>query len=160
MTGPLQVWWGPLPSRPQGPAASDTPVRIGDAERDTAVSDLGDHFAAGRLDREEFDERADKAMRARFTTDLAPLFADLPAAARPAPAPTGMRPAGPPPWAYVMWLLPLMLVGLLVASVLLHAPFLLWGLIWMAVIMKATGQRRHQLRPGHGFGQGFDRLQR
>lgn len=160
MTGPLQVWWGPLPPRPQVPAPSETPVRIGDAERDVAVADLGDHFAAGRLDREEFDERADVAMRARFTTDLAPLFADLPAAARTAGAPpAGTRPGGPPPWAYAMWLLPLMLVGLLVASVLLHAPFLLWGLLWMAVILRATGHRR-PLRPGHGVGRGFDRLQR
>lgn len=143
------------------PLPADRAVRIGDAERDTAISDLGDHFAAGRLDREEFDERADTAMRARFTTDLAPLFADLPAAPRPALAvPAGTLPGGPPPWAYAMWLLPLMLVGLLVASVLLHAPFLLWGLLWMAVIMRATGQRRRQPRPGHGFGQGFDRLQR
>ncbi len=165
MTGPLQVWWGPLPPRPTVPARNDTPIRIGDAERDTAVSDLGDHFAAGRLNREEFDERADQAMQARFTTDLAPLFADLPAAPRPAPTPpVGPRIGGPPPWAYAMWLLPLMLVGLLVASVLLHAPFLLWGLIWMAVILKATGHRRaftrsHAATGNHG-GQGSDRLRR
>ena len=163
MTGPLQVWWGPLPPRPLGPTAptvpaqAETPVRIGDAERDRAVSDLGDHFAAGRLNREEFDERADQAMLARFTTDLAPLFADLPAAPRPAPAPpVGARPGGPPPWAFAMWLLPVMLVGLLVASVLLHAPFLLWGLIWMVVIFRATGHRRRQ-RPQ---GWGPDRLRR
>ncbi len=160
MTGPLQVWWGPLPPRPQGPQVrveSDTPVRIGDAERDTAVSALGDHFAAGRLDRDEFDERADLAMRARYTTDLTPLFADLPAAPRPAPAPVeGPRPGGPPPWAYALGLLPVLLVGLVVASVLLHAPFLLWGLIWLAVIMRATGHRRHLAL----HGRGSDRLRR
>jgi hypothetical protein len=165
MTGPLQVWWGPLPPRPSVPAREDTPIRIGDAERDTAVSDLGEHFAAGRLNRDEFDERADQAMQARFTTDLAPLFADLPTAARPAPTPPpGPRFGGPPPWASAMWLLPVMLVGLLVASVLLHAPFLLWGLIWMAVILRATGHRRavtrgHAVTGPHG-GQGSDRLRR
>src|SRR6478752_7663505 len=60
-----------------------TPIRIGDAERDEAVSALGDHFAAGRLNREELDERIDQAMQAKFTTDLRPLFADLPGAAEP-----------------------------------------------------------------------------
>jgi len=57
------------------PAAG--PIRIGDAERDQAVSLLGDHFAAGRLNREELDERIDQAIQAKFSTDLQPLFADL-----------------------------------------------------------------------------------
>ena len=70
--------WPPS-AAPFGSWARPTgPVRIGDAERDSAVSALGDHFAAGRLTREEFDERIDKAMQARFQSDLQPLFADLP----------------------------------------------------------------------------------
>ena len=110
-------WWGPGagagPQRPRPPTSPPstptTPVRIGDAERDTAMSDLGDHFAAGRLSREEFDERADQAMQARFSTDLDPLFADLPKPAAGGHTQSGRpRPAGgPPPWAYAMWLLPL-----------------------------------------------------
>ncbi len=154
-------WWGPgAGTDPQRPGADvststpTTPVRIGDAERDTAMSDLGDHFAAGRLSREEFDERADQAMQARFSTDLDPLFVDLP---KPAPAPPqsgGPRPAGgPPPWAYAMWLLPFVLIAALVGGIFFHAPFLLWALIWVAVILKITGHRRrhrHQQlsRPG------------
>ena len=67
----------------QAPAqGTDGTVRIGDAERDAAVSALGDHYAAGRLTREEFDERSDQAMQARFHGDLQPLFADLPRAPR------------------------------------------------------------------------------
>ena len=54
------------------------PLRIGDVERDRAVSALGDHYAAGRLTAEEFDDRSSRAGQARTTEDLAPLFADLP----------------------------------------------------------------------------------
>lgn len=52
--------------------------RIGDAERQAAVDRLSDHYVAGRLDETEFNERMDKALRAKTAEDLAPLFADLP----------------------------------------------------------------------------------
>jgi hypothetical protein len=54
------------------------PLRIGDADRDRAVAALGDHFAAGRLTADEFDDRSSRAWQARTADDLAPLFADLP----------------------------------------------------------------------------------
>jgi hypothetical protein len=54
------------------------PQRIGDAERDQAVELLREHLAAGRLDREEFEERIERALTARTLVDLLPLFADLP----------------------------------------------------------------------------------
>jgi hypothetical protein len=53
-------------------------LRIGDAEREAAVSALGEHYAAGRLNKEEYDERADRALAARTQMELFPLFADLP----------------------------------------------------------------------------------
>lgn len=157
----FQLWWGPGPQIPgeqpvlgEQPAttpatvAPAAPVRIGDAERDEAVSALGDHFAAGRLNREEFDERADLAMQARFSTDLDPLFADLPkpAAAQPATETVPMRPGGPPPWAYAMWLLPFVLVAAIVGSILLHAPFVLWVLVWFVVMGKIAHHRRRYSR--------------
>lgn len=53
---------------------------------------LGEHFSAGRLEIDEFDERCGRAARARFRSDVAALFADLPpphpevlAARQPAP---------------------------------------------------------------------------
>ena len=69
----------------RGAPAAASQVRIGDAERASAVSALGDHFAAGRLTKEEFDERADHAWSARTSGDLAPLFTDLPRLQQPAP---------------------------------------------------------------------------
>src|SRR4051794_32377096 len=53
-------------------------LRIGDAEREAAVSALGEHYAAGRLTKQEYDERADRAFAARTQMELFPLFADLP----------------------------------------------------------------------------------
>lgn len=146
---PLQLWWGQAPRPAEvAPATPATPIRIGDAERDQAVSDLGDHFAAGRLDREEFDERADQAMQARFSTDLTPLFADLPVS-KPevSTAPPGAaRAGGPPPWAYAMWLFPVLLVAAVAGAILLHAPFILWFAVWLLVIGKITGHKHHHRR--------------
>ena len=52
--------------------------RIGDQERDAAVRALGDHFAAGRLTHEEFEERSTKALTARTMDELEVLMVDLP----------------------------------------------------------------------------------
>src|SRR5215212_4587211 len=81
-----------------GPVGS---LRIGDAERIAAATALGDHFAAGRLDQVEFDQRLAGAYAARIFADLDPLFADLPeprpAAPVPAAPPMPVRPEWPPP---------------------------------------------------------------
>jgi hypothetical protein len=53
-------------------------VRASDTERDEALRSLAAHFAEGRLDRAEFDERAGSALEARTRDELRALFADLP----------------------------------------------------------------------------------
>jgi TM2 domain-containing membrane protein YozV len=68
------------------------PVRIGNLEREAAVRELGEHFAEGRLDPEEYEQRASAAYAARTNDDLAPLFADLP---RPDAQPTVAAPPFP-----------------------------------------------------------------
>jgi len=73
-------------------------LRVSDADRDAAVTELGQHFQAGRLDAAELDDRTGRALRARVRGDLDPLLADLP---RPAPAPVRVPqaaawPARPP----------------------------------------------------------------
>jgi hypothetical protein len=52
--------------------------RIGDAERDRVASALGEHFAAGRLDRSELDTRLEATYAARIRADLERLTMDLP----------------------------------------------------------------------------------
>ena len=54
-------------------------MRISDAEREAAATALGEHYAAGRLTKEEYDERAAVAYAARTASALRPLFTDLPA---------------------------------------------------------------------------------
>jgi len=53
-------------------------LRLSDADRDRAAAELSEHFEAGRLTADEFDERLGRALQARSAADLAPLFADLP----------------------------------------------------------------------------------
>lgn len=70
-----------------------------------ALAELSEHFQAGRLTHDEFDERSDRALKARTGNDLRELFTDLPspgasmaepgpvgaAAPEPAPAPPAAR---------------------------------------------------------------------
>jgi hypothetical protein len=137
------------------PAAG--PVRIGDAERDQAVSLLGDHFAAGRLNREELDERIDQAIQAKFTTDLRPLFADLPGAAEPpAGRPALQFRAAPPAYAALFLLVPLLLIGIQVTAIAVGAPWVLWIFFWVFMWSGFWGRRRfghhphsHRQPPGY-----------
>jgi hypothetical protein len=63
------------PSRPrEGPHA----LRIGDAERDAAAADLGDHYTAGRLTLDELKERLDAVFTAKTFGQLIRVMADLP----------------------------------------------------------------------------------
>jgi hypothetical protein len=59
-------------------------IRIGNAEREQAVKALGDHFAQGRLEPHEFEERMTAAYVARTAAELDRLFDDLPRAGHPA----------------------------------------------------------------------------
>ena len=53
-------------------------VRAGDEERDRTVEALRGHHEAGRLTAEEFAERMEAALGARYRDELPPLLADLP----------------------------------------------------------------------------------
>jgi Domain of unknown function (DUF1707)/TM2 domain len=71
---------------------SGPPIRIGNDERQAAAHALGDHFAHGRLDADEYEQRVGAAYGARTSSDLDVLFADLPRPGVPAPLPP------PPVW--------------------------------------------------------------
>ena len=74
-------------------------VRVSDYERDQAIAELREHFQAGRLTQEEFEDRSGRALRARTGSDLGELFADLPPrGTTPAPqagGPAAGQAAGP-----------------------------------------------------------------
>ena len=58
--------------------APDPRMRIADSDRERAMADLAMHYADGRLEHEEYDERLDAIWTARTRADLAVLFNDLP----------------------------------------------------------------------------------
>ena len=58
-------------------------MRASDADRDAVVSDLSEHFQAGRLTAGELDERTGQALAARTWGELGELLADLPATGVP-----------------------------------------------------------------------------
>lgn len=53
-------------------------LRVSDAERDQALSELTDAFQAGRIAHDEFDERSAQILTARTGQELTALLADLP----------------------------------------------------------------------------------
>ena len=112
--------------------ARSSQLRVGDAERDSAVRALGEHFAAGRLTHDELDERTTAAWSARTAGELTALFSDLPRPhATPTPparslAPRSRRPRFP--------LLPAVALSIVVA-ILTPVPFLVVLLVaWLTFV--------------------------
>jgi hypothetical protein len=141
----------------------DVNMRVSDAERAEVADRLGRHFADGRLDQAEFDERVSRAMAAKTVADFQGLFNDLPNL--PGDLPGGV-PAGPgiapgmmPPAAGYMAMRqrgplrgPVRVVlfaalVLLAANVAWHAFFWMIPLMWVAVIativVVASRRARH-----------------
>ncbi|AYY11752.1 DUF1707 domain-containing protein [Actinobacteria bacterium YIM 96077] len=131
------------------------PVRIGDAEREAAASALTEHYAAGRLDKQEHDERLQAVWEAKFDVDLRTIFADLPRPhgpldqpAQPAepaepsqpsqqshsvqePQPDGRR--GLAKVAHLWWLVPLAMLGFVYVFVLGIRSFPLFLVVGLAI---------------------------
>ncbi|WP_405061728.1 DUF1707 domain-containing protein [Kribbella sp. NBC_01505] len=135
----------------RGTRAQRRAVRIGDSERDRAVAQLGEHFVAGRLTQDEFEERSETATRARYVDELEPLFEDLPATGELQVARAGRHPqqfVRPSP---MLLVLPFLMVGLVVTAVTLTAPWLLWGVFWVAIFSGMHRRRHHPRGPGGNF---------
>jgi hypothetical protein len=84
-------YYAPLPGGdgfPAGHRESPWPrggphaLRIGDAERDAAAADLGEHYAAGRLTLDELHERLDAVFSSKTFGQLTRIMADLPGPVR------------------------------------------------------------------------------
>ena len=58
--------------------------RVSDADRDRALSELGDAFRSGRVTADEYGERSAQALAARTGKELTTLLADLPVEYAPA----------------------------------------------------------------------------
>ncbi|TDP93639.1 DUF1707 SHOCT-like domain-containing protein [Labedaea rhizosphaerae] len=53
-------------------------IRVGDTEREAAMTALGEHMSAGRLDIDEYGERSARVVAAKTRGELLEVFADLP----------------------------------------------------------------------------------
>jgi hypothetical protein len=73
VTGP-EVWreFDHDPRHPE-----HAPMRASDADRDIVLRTLGEAYAEGRLDREEYDERSDAVAGAKTLGELPEVLADL-----------------------------------------------------------------------------------
>src|SRR3984957_3422041 len=83
----------------------DYDVRIGDAERDATMSQLREHFVAGRLTFDELTERIDAALIAKTQRQIEALMADLPRpprAARPSGGMPAMATTAPDPGRFLV----------------------------------------------------------
>jgi hypothetical protein len=72
---------GSYPPGPGSPARGRTrnpALRASDADRDQVLTQLSEHYQAGRLTSAEFDERSSRALQARTMGDLSGLLTDLP----------------------------------------------------------------------------------
>ncbi|HVT67935.1 MAG TPA: DUF1707 domain-containing protein, partial [Trebonia sp.] len=73
--------------------AAGNEMRVSDAEREAAAAELREHFASGRLDSDELEERLATVFAAKTRGDLSAVFTDLPSSGR-STAGAG-RPVGP-----------------------------------------------------------------
>jgi hypothetical protein len=121
---------------------SEGQIRVGDAERESALSALREHYAHGRLDAAELEERISAALVARTRGDLARLFFDLPGEGRPWPPPARRRTKRPGnPWliagkVVAAAVVAALLVGILLSVVLvtLFVTFMTFGgFLWLLV---------------------------
>jgi Flp pilus assembly protein TadB len=124
-------------------------LRIGDAEREAAAHDLGEHFAMGRITADEHGERLDRIYAARTRAELAPVFDDLPQPGRlertrPARRQTQDRARGsargwtPPHLPFVLKAL----VGILVVVfVIAHLPLLIVALLVYLLVVRRVAHR-------------------
>ena len=62
----------------EGTVAAGYEMRVSDAEREAAAAELREHFASGRLNQDELDERLTAVFAAKTRGDLNALFTDLP----------------------------------------------------------------------------------
>jgi Domain of unknown function (DUF1707) len=135
-------------------------LRVSDADRDAVVTELSEHFQAGRLDAAELDDRTGRALRARTGSELDQVLADLPRAPRASGGPRAAVRARP---ALAPFLVPVLAAAVLITALLTAgaagggwhhgwAPGAAWWPLWwliplMALRLVWLGRRPAGSRP-------------
>ncbi|SEB33744.1 protein of unknown function [Amycolatopsis tolypomycina] len=135
-------------------------LRISDQNRESALSALGEHMTAGRLDIDEYGERSARITAAKTRGELGEIFADLPAPhpayedvpqavaapepAAPAPRPSGTPENWSPPQRFVAAIFPLTLIA---AIALIATGTVGWAIIFLPIGVGVFGKAMW----GHGW---------
>jgi hypothetical protein len=115
-------------------------MRISDADRAEVADHLSRNYGEGRLDQAEFNERLDRAMRAKTQSDLTWVLADLP----------GVEPARQPPRSpqrrryYRVLLLIVAVVAVFVVWQNLVRPYLAWVLVALLAYLWLRHRPEHR----------------
>ena len=130
MPAPYNPPWG-RGSSGRRATPSDPNIRVSHAERTEVADRLSRHYGDGRLDEEEFNERLDRAMKAKTHADLDGLFDDLPGhedPPRPAPeAPVLRSPRSRSRLPRIAFLAFVVLAAIMVGQVLARPLFFPFG---------------------------------
>ena len=142
-------------------------LRISDQNRESALSALGEHMTAGRIDIDEYGERSARITAAKTRGELGEIFADLPAphpryddvpqavtAPEPAREPAPAPPRTPDGWnggqRFVAAFLPLVWIATiaLIATGVVHGTLILIpiGLSVFGRAMWGHGHHHHDRR--------------
>jgi len=133
-------------------------LRVSDADRDRAIAELSEHYQAGRLTTEEFEDRTGRALQARTTADLADLFTDLPRRQAPMTGATATSAARPSPasparaWPARVPVAPVAILAVVAVLALLSGH--LFHIAWVPVVaiivvrLLAGGRSRREARDG------------
>ena len=121
-------------------------LRVSDAERHEIAEVLSRHFADGRLDDAEFNDRVSTAMAAKTRGDLAGLLADLPPLEGEGhPAVTEVARHRPHPLRLVALVLgALFLIGFAQGPFFFHVWHPHVGLVVFVIVMLAVWSRRRR----------------
>lgn len=141
-----QQQWATAQSRPAD-------LRIGDAERTAVTEALNQHYAEGRLEPQELEERLDATLAAKTGADLHEVMKDLPGPRvweQPVTPPPGWQPRrhrhrGP---RFLVAPLLFMLLVLAPVAAVTSSPWLFFGplrilfLVWIGMMVFAFLRRR------------------
>ena len=130
-------------------------LRISDQNRESALSALGEHMTAGRIDIDEYGERSARITAAKTRGELAEIFADLPTphpqyedvhqavapppepAAAPVPRPSRTPDNWSPPQRFVAAIVPLAFIA---AIALIASGVLAWPIIFVPIGLTVFGK--------------------
>jgi hypothetical protein len=153
------------------PRTSNPRIRASDADRDLAVAQLREHFAAGRLSAAEGQDRIGQALAARTLGELDELMNDVPGLGWRPDGSLGRMPAGLGP---ASLLLPataadgtpmrriqdgarvvLLITGIIVAAYMVTGLLTgIWWIPWALIVVPAAHLARRSRPPSYALAAG------